>query len=200
MSRNGSIQIPFRLTREHIKRLDKAADACGQTRQAFMQAAVLAEVAEVEERRRMKKLRVSRSSDELLEPQQDVSADADSSPSGTGIADALRRQRDAEVPTPPAAAAQGQVVVNVGSAAGGHGETIERLAAYVAEASDFERDSRKRAVVKILRATASTDEERKTLAARLDEAIAAKVKTGGGVARAARVAFDKLIGMFGDDK
>lgn len=171
-----------------------------------MQAAVLAEVAEVEERRRMKQLRVSRSS-EKLRPQTSTESDHidnDSAPTGLGIAESLRARAAAEAPAKqePSNAQQGQVVVNVGGAPSGGGEMIERLAAYVADGRDYERDARRRSVVKMLRATSATEEEERTAVSQLDDAVLQRVKSGqsavgSGVTKIAHMAFDRLAGMLG---
>lgn len=193
----------FRLPKDLMDRVNKAAEACGQTRQAFVQAAVLAEVAEVEERKRMKRLRVSRSSDSLDSVPTTEEA-SESPPIGTGIAEALRSRREAETPAQPKPQ-QGQVVVNVGGdgSTGRVGnEVIDRLAAFIAKGSEFDRSSRVRTAMTVLGASAATEEESRTLAARLEEAVAAKTKSSsaGGVAGGiARMAFEKIAGLFGDD-
>lgn len=155
----------------------------------FIESAVVAEITEVEERRRLKKegdaeataapLRVERTAD---------------GPEGLGIGRAQQR-RAAEPPAEPAPIER-QVVVNVGAQSTTSTNIIDKLASYVAGAKDFDRDVRLRKVVDILRDTAATDEERKVLAAQLDEAVAAKTNekenSGTGVVRAARIAFDKI--------
>lgn len=146
-------------------------------------------------------LRVARGVEDLPSPQED--AEPNSSPLGMGISAAtMRKQReDADAPL----AQQGQVVVNVGGSGGnagltsGGGDLVDQLAAYVVAASDFERQSRLRTAVRILHSTTSSDAERKHLAERLDAAVNAKRPKrdeSGGVARAARVAFDKIAGIF----
>jgi predicted DNA-binding protein len=196
MAGNDRHQLPFRLSADHMNRLDRAAKHCGQTRQAFVQATILAEIAEVEERMRMKKLRTRPSSYESMQREEVISS---APSSGMGIGDALRQRREVrEEPITPTA--QSPVVVNVGSNAtgGAQNSDIDRLAAFVVNGNDIDRDTRLRTAVAVLSATTSTDEERKVLAARLDEVIAAKTKTsttaddGAGVKRIARVAFDKL--------
>jgi uncharacterized protein (DUF1778 family) len=198
---NDRDQIPFRLSRDHVKRLDKAAKYCGQTRQAFIQAAVLADIAEVEERKRMKQLRASRGSEEI--PERDEVDSTVTPVQGLGIADALRRQREAAEPEPSLTPGQGQVVVNVGNnggVGGGSSDTISQLAAYiVAGSNDYEQSSRLRAAVKILHTSVSSPEERKALAERLDAVVAAKKKeadnSGPGVLRSARMVFDKVADL-----
>ena len=188
-------QMPFRLPPELMNRIDKAAEYCGQTRQAFVQTAVLAEVAIVEERRRMKQLSVAHSLHGPLTQQDSGSVSAPTS----SLVDALRQQRRETEPAPPPSAAQGQVVVNVGGHGSAHNiDAIDRLAAYVAAGNDFDRDARLRSAVDILRVTTTPEEERKVLAARLDEAVATKVKTNeSGIMKTARTAFDKIAGIFG---
>jgi len=187
----------FRLPPDDMKRLDKAARFRGLSRQKFIEAAVLAEVAEVERKRHDKKVEREGNALERTNSVHDV---PDGAPSGLGITAAIRARAAAPVDAPPAEQ-QKQVVVNVGNGGGSggavhSGDAIERLANYVIGAKDFERDVRLRKAVDILRDTAATDEERKVLAARLDEAIAAKTGKadggGNGIVRTARIAFDKL--------
>jgi hypothetical protein len=188
-----------------MRRLDKAAKYCGQTRQAFVMAAVLAEIAEVEERQRMKQLRGSRNNDGLQSEPREI--DTSAAPTGLGIASAIRQRQEATTPIEEPAP-QRQVVVNVGNngsgGATGSGDAIDRLASYVVTGNEFERDMRLRTAVSILKTSAATEEERNVLAARLDEVIATKTTTkkneSGGVVRAARVAFDKIAGLLGGDE
>jgi hypothetical protein len=189
------------MTKDHAKRLDKAAESCGQSRQAFVMATLLAEIAEIEERSRMKKLSVVRNSDTLAPLQQSSQGTSteDVPSTGMSISAAIRQQREIDAPVAAAPPPNGQVVVHVGNgnAQNGAGE-IDRLAAYVAQGRDFERGTRLRTALGILSATAATAEEEKVLAARLDEAVAAKAKTNGsgGLVRAAHVVFDHLTGIF----
>jgi predicted DNA-binding protein len=194
-------QMPFRLPAELMNRVDKAAAYCGQTRQSFVQSAVLAELAEVEEQKRMKRIRASRASSTLYEPPPREEEDHSAQSVGIGIADSLRKRREVReaIETPPPTTAP--IVVNVGNNAAGSSAPsgdIDRLVTYVVNGNDFDRETRLRTAVGILHSSASTDEERKVLAARLDEAIAAKSKTppaesgGSGVIRAARMTYDKL--------
>lgn len=201
MSQNDRFQVLFRLSADHMQRLDKAAKHCGQTKQTFIQAAVLAEIAEVEERKRMKQLRIRPSTPDY-EPTQQKEIDS-SAPTST-LVEALRQRRQEAEPAPVATAPQGQVVVNVGGGTGvtgavGSGDLIERLAAYITTAgNDLERDTRLRTATNILHGSAATEEERKVLVARLDEIIATKTKASeGNVLKTARAAFDKLSSMFG---
>ena len=189
-------QMPFRLAPDQMRRLDRAARERGQSRQAFVEGCVLAELSEHEERRHAK-----RNPEAARSPLRREESDHASGPIGLGIGETLRKRREVsedEVATP--AAAQAPIVVNVGGNAPGAGSPhsdIDRLAAFVTNGSDFDRDTRLRTAVAVLAASTSTAEERKVLAARLDEAIAAKTKTSGsddgsGVKRIARIAFDKL--------
>jgi hypothetical protein len=187
--------MPFRLAPDQMRDLERAARSCGQTKQAFVESAVLAEIANVKERRREKQ----------VERKELRNANSDSSlaPPTSLLVDTLlrqRRQQESEAPV-PTTSAPGQVVVNVGGGPTAAGSEIDRLAAYVMGGSDYERDKRLRTAVDILRATATSDEEKKVLAARLDEVIATKAKTNeNGMVRAARVAFDKLTGLFGGNE
>jgi hypothetical protein len=188
------------MTKDHMRRLDKAAELCGQSRQAFVTSTLLAEIAEIEERSRMKKLSVVRNSDMHPPRASQQGTDTEDVPStGMSISTAIRQQRENDAPVAAVPPPNGQVVVHVGNngVQNGAGE-IDRLAAYVAQGRDFERGTRLRTALGILSATAATAEEEKVLAARLDEAVATKAKTngGGGLVRAARVAFDHLTGIF----
>lgn len=123
----------------------------------------------------------------------------DTTTSKLGIADRLKQQDSrpivTESPTPA------PVVVNVGSqTTSSGGDIIERLANFVLAGNDFERSTRLRTAVGILKETTPTEEEQKVLAARLDEVIAAKTQTttpvgGNNIIRTARVAFDKLSAL-----
>ena len=127
---------------------------------------------------------------------------------GIGLSEALRRVRAQQAPPPPPPAQQqGQVVVNVGGQGAGSAavamDTIDRLAAYVVAGGDFDRDMRLRNAVEILKASTDSEEERRVVAARLDEAVAVKSKQkedNGGAWKAARSMFDKVAGILkGDD-
>ena len=68
----------------------------------------------------------------------------------------------------------------------------------VVAGGDFELDMRLRNVVEILKASTENEEERRVLAARLDEAVAVKKKQreeNGGAWKAARSMFDKVAGI-----
>jgi len=194
--------VPFRLSAEHRKSLDKAAKYCGQSRQAFVTAAVLAEVAEVLEGRRMKKQRASHNFNEDKEPREDL--DASTASAGMGIGDALRQRRAAREET-IAPTTQAPVVVNVGnSGSSAPSSDVDRLATYVVTGSAFGRETRLRTAVAVLKASAPTDEEQRALAKRLDEAIAAKAKTAtdeesSGIKRITRIAFDKFADFWEGD-
>lgn len=126
-------------------------------------------------------------------------------PEGLGGAiDAIVRQQkmkheEAENPLAPSSQ-NGGVVVNVGggtaNGSGSHaiaGDIIEHLASFVVSGQEFEQSHRLRTAVSVLSGAGTTDEERKTLAARLDEAIAAKKKTrSSSIATTARMAWNKL--------
>jgi len=171
-----------------MKRLDRAARKRGMSKQQFIEAAVLREVAEHE-------ASTTREKDDRTET---TNHKTDNSPGKLGIVDRLKQQEQrptiSESPTPA------PVVVNVGSnTASGGADIIERLANFVLAGNDFERSTRLRTAVNILKDTTPTEEERKVLAARLDEAIAAKTNSttpsGGQVVRTARMAFDKIVGL-----
>jgi len=182
------VSIPFRLMPDQMKRLHKIATKRGLSKQQFIEAAVLREVNEYEE-----SLQRSKETETVLADRK-----TDNSPGKLGIVDRLkqqeRRHEVSESPTPA------PVVVNVGSnTTSGGADIIERLANFVLAGNDFERSTRLRTAVNILKDTTPTEEERKVLAARLDEAIAAKTNSttpsGGQVVRTARMAFDKIVGL-----
>jgi hypothetical protein len=174
--------------------LEKAAKICGQTKQAFVQTAVLAEVAEVLDRHRLKKVRFRPTANEAQHKEE---IDPSTASSGIGIGEALRQRREIRE-EPAAAPAQSPVIVNIGSGGTAPNSDIDRLATYVTNGGERGRDTRLRTAVAVLVASATTEEERKVLAARLDEAVATKTKTsatgdeGLSVKRVARIAFDKL--------
>lgn len=119
--------------------------------------------------------------------------------------DAKPGKRDDEAPAAP----QGQVVVNVGnnSSSGSNGnntqDAITLFAAHIADAPTYERERRTRHAVEVLCAGVPNPDERKVLAARLDAAVAEKLKTKPSdverVKRVAAFAWDKVKGMLGDD-
>lgn len=161
--------------------------------QSFCEGAVMREVNEIEARQQHRK------DEQNDERTRFVMPNGATGPSGLGLAERLHA-----VPQVPQAGEDERphapvVNVNVGGTAGGVGVSndIDRLANFVLGARDFERTQRLRTAVGILHATASSDEERRVLGARLDEAIAARSKTAaaqdeGGPFKLARVAFDKL--------
>lgn len=161
--------------------------------QQFIEAVVLREMAEDDESNKRDKL----DRDEYAAA--NGGRKSDTSPSKLGISERLKQQEQrsvvSESPTPA------PVVVNVGQqTSSGGGDIIEKLAQYVVSGNDFERSTRLRTAVGILKDTTATEEEQKVLAARLDEAVAAKTQSttpsGGNTAvRVARVAFDKLAGL-----
>jgi len=175
---------------DQMKRLDRVARKRGISKQQFIEAAVIKELNEHEE----SSLRVK------AEREEAIGRKGDTTPSTLGIANRLKQQDQqaavSESPTPS------PVVVNVGQQTGsGGGDIIEKLATFVLAGSDFERSTRLRTAVDILKDTTSSEEERRVLAARLDEVIAVKTKTttptndGNTVVRTARVAFDKLTAL-----
>lgn len=182
--------MSFRLAPDQWRRFEKVVKQRGQTKQAFIEGLVFSEIAAQEERRQSKEPVIS-------------SNVADFGPSSSSLVDMFRR-RDANQappvsePTPPAG-----VVVNVGSTAGKNSsDDIATFATYVGNGkNDFEREARLRVAAEILRDVSATDEECKVLAAKLDEAIAAKTKqptegaeSASGIIKAARFTFDKLFG------
>lgn len=189
-----------------MRSLDKAAKICGQTRQAFVTTAVMGEVAEALERDRLKRARLRPLTRESSFARDGSAVGPSEQPQGF-LADALRaRRREEEPVTALAPAQQAPVIVNVGTgSASSPSSDVDRLAAYiVAGDNDLERDGRQRRVVEILRESTQSPEERKVLAARLDEAVAKLKKTpppaadpgGEGVGRVARIAYDKLVGLW----
>lgn len=193
MSQPDKQMLTVRLLPRQYRDLRAVAKRHGQTLQGFAESLVLRAIAEEEERRS-----IPAEPDERSFGRQTKSSEPSSL-----LVEALREQRIKKADE-DAHSKQGQVVVNVGNnhSNDGYGprNEIDRMATYVAKAGNpLERDTRMRAAVAMLRETASSDEERKVLAARLDEAVASKLKTPAlttedesGVVRTARVTFDKL--------
>ena len=181
-------QLPFRLSPENTKRLDKTAHYCGQSRQTFMENAVLAQIEDIEGQRQSKKIDLQIKRDHHNEP---------SPPIGGGLLEALqKRQENASAETEAEAEPkQGHVVVNVGNNSGSNGDFIDRLATYVVAGRDFERTTRLREAVRMIQETTVGEEERKVLAAKLDETIASKNKNKTEGKSFARVTFDKLADL-----
>lgn len=123
----------------------------------------------------------------------------DGAPTGLGIVGLGLRPRvpeEEELP-PPAAPA---VVVNVGAAAAPGDKELARLTAYVVKGSEFDRPGRLRTAVDVLKASTDSEEERLTLAAQLDAAVAAALegpKEQPRTRRAAGVAFDMIKDFLG---
>jgi hypothetical protein len=125
---------------------------------------------------------------------------------GLGIAAKLSVKAKEPVEVPVSASAP--VVVQVGhtgaptiSGSPSVGE-LDRLALYITKGDEFMRDVRKRTVIDVLRATASTDEELKVLVARVEEIVAIKIKTAeenSGVNRFLKMGFEKLTSLLGGD-
>jgi hypothetical protein len=111
-------QMPFRLAPDQMRRLDRAARERGQSRQAFVEGCVLAELSEHEERRHAKRnahgLRGDAKKEERASSTERV---------GLGIGDTLRRRLEITEEEEHPAAAQAPVIVNVGSGAGGASAT-----------------------------------------------------------------------------
>ena len=200
-------QLKIRLPPDQMRRLTQAAKQRNQSKQTFVYEAVMAEVAIVEEYRDLKKRLPGSETFGARRQKSDAEHGLGHSTShagGFGISERLQKKPVASEEEAFAPQSAAPVVVNVGnqSAAASNGSTsdIDRLAAYVVNGDEFGRDMRLRTAVSILHASTPTDEERKVLAARLDEAVAAKSKTassdGESVLRAARVTFDKLAGYW----
>jgi predicted DNA-binding protein len=207
MARVGYIQVPFRLTKDHAIRLDKAAKHCGQTRQEFLRTTVLAELAEIEDRMRNKQAYTTmRGSVRLASTPTEEDTKNPDDPIGSGIAETLRTKREGDQPYYPRPSEMqqqgGQVVVQVGNTNAGNTGAMDQLVTFVVAGDEMGRSHRRRTAINVLHASAGSEEERKTLVARLDEAIAAKQRMpsvfsgeGGVVGKVARVAFDKLAGI-----
>jgi len=183
-----------------MRDLEVVAHARGKTRQAFIASIVRREIDLYKEARRAEK----NTAEKINQSTQSREIE-----SGLGIAAATMKQRrqDGEVAAAATSPIAAPLVVNVGNgqATNGHVQIndLERLALFVAKGDEFMRDARKRTVVEVLRATASTEEELKVLVARLEEIIATTKKTkaeaqGEGVGKVARMAFDKLVSLLGD--
>ena len=195
-------QMPFRLPRTEMNRFDKAAEYCGISRQAFVQAAVLSEVADVESKRRNDFMGgPSRPSSALNKDSDEPASTNLATPFGMNL-DLFSKTVQSTLPQPaqPAAPTQQQpVIVNVGNNSNDGKSVIDDLASYVADGYDFERSQRKRISVEILRVKASDDEERERLRRQLEDAVALKVKKiddERSIFRTARIAFDKITDLF----
>lgn len=177
-----------------MKRLKRIALRRRVSIQQFVEAVVLREMAEEDDSLKREKM----DRDEILAA--NGSRKPDTTASKLGIMAHLKQQDQkpqvSDSPTPA------PVVVNVGQqTASSGGDIIERLSSFVIAGNDFERSTRLRTAVGIIKDTTTSEEEQKVLAARLDEAIAAKTNTttptnGNSIAaRTVRVAFDKLAGL-----
>jgi hypothetical protein len=193
------LKTPLRLTREQNRLLETAAEVTGQSKQAFIETAVFNHVDEVLERRE----RISRVKSSFTDDKQSPVNTGFGQP--TGFTDAIAKlvnPHHGQSPTTEneTPSAQAPVVVNVGAnsqngngsnAVGG--DIIDRLASHIVAGRDFEQSQRMRYAVSVLSDSTTTEEERNTLAARLDEAVASKKKTNeGGIVKTARAAFSKL--------
>ena len=184
-------QIPFRMRRDQLDQLDRASRHCNQSKQAFVLTTVFAKVKEILE--------------PSIRPQkEEKDENVFSKPEGLGssIDRIINQHRDKENEEESQQVnAQAPVVVNVGGGAATNGtgsnavggDIIDRLATHIVSGRDFEQSQRMRYAVEVLAGTTSSDEERKTLAARLDEAVAAKKNSKRGDSTSfARMAFNKL--------
>jgi hypothetical protein len=180
-----------------MKKLEKLIRRQGQSKQAFVENAVLAEMAALEERQARAREPAPSSFSSNLNNTESF---------GMGLMERMKeRDQRGSREAQPIPQNQGQVVVNVGTNNGNRSNNadnmIDGLAAYVVSGRDFEQTHRLRAVVSILQDSTQNEEERRVLAARLDEAIATKKKAQGGDTnnespiRIARVAFDKLADL-----
>jgi hypothetical protein len=154
-------QKPVRLTHEQTVRVERAAQSCGQTIQAFMLSAVMDRVEHVEAKREARK-----EARRAKEP-----------PRGLGLG---LRPREA---APPAVAPSvpPSVVVNVGQSANREG-LVSRLAAYVHKGPPYGEETRRRVAIDIVTMTAS-DEERRVLLEELEAALAAPAPAPQGLDR-----------------
>ena len=189
MAQHDRHALGLRLLPLQLKELSSVAKRHGQSKQAFVEALVLKALADEKDRQSV------RPDDEPSFGRPNIDAPT------SLLAEALRQDR-IKANEPSQQREQSQVVVNVGNNGSGHGANaeIDRMASYIASGGNvLERDTRMRTVVTILKESATSSEEAKVLAARLDEAVAAKTKTSslgdgdsGSLGRTARVAFDKL--------
>lgn len=204
--------MAFKLPADQWKRFEKAVEYCGLTKQTFVQSIVMAEVGDVEERRRQRQVHQLRGLDtaaQISATQGEIQQEEIKPPTtlaqGSGILDELRRRKEEENAKPSNFFASPQqptspVVVNVGHSPttnGGSNSIVEKLADYVVAGPKYEHDQRMRTAVSVLHTTASTDEERSLLAGQLDAAVAARGDKHEGltaekVISGAKFAFDKL--------
>jgi hypothetical protein len=193
-------QMLYRTTREQMNRIDKAAASCKLTKQAFVHAAIFAEVEAVEHKRQMRLI-----GDDTVAEVKEI--ETKTPLEGMGILEALRQRREEETPKPKVieSPTHAPVVVNVGTSPTGTGGNvlIDQLASYVIAGPEFERSQRLRMATSVLHATATTNEARKVLAAQLDAAVATKVKedTESTVEKfmgGAKFAFNKLSSFLGE--
>ena len=121
-------QMPFRLAPDQMRRLDRAARERGQSRQAFVEGCVLAELSEHEERRHTK-----RNAHSLRGETKKEERDASNERVGLGIGETLRKRREVVEEEEQPTTTQAPVIVNVGSNAtgGAQNSDIDRLANYV---------------------------------------------------------------------
>jgi predicted DNA-binding protein len=191
--------MPFRLPPDQMRRLDRAAKHCRKTRQSFVQEIVLAHIVEIEQGQQLKKLPPLADG---AQKQQERGAEQ----GGLGISAAIKTRQETTPVVEPLPPAHAPVVVQVGSAASA-GKTeplsdLERLALYVVKGDDFMRDARKRNMIEVLRASASTDEELNVLIAQLEQAISLKTKIveeNSPINKLGRLAFDKLTSLLKGD-
>lgn len=189
--------MPFRLSPGQMRDLEAVANSLGKTRQRFLADLVLHEIAQHKETQKIKK--------------QPISTSPVSSPvegGGLGISAPLQKAKEIKDPVVEQPASVAPVVVNVGNTdAPVNGNTkrltdLDRLAIYVVKGDEFMRDMRKRAMLEVLRASATTDEEYNVLVAQLEQNIALKTKTAEENTPAnklARLAFDKLTSLLRGD-
>src|SRR5689334_14634767 len=100
---------PLRVLREHLVRIDKAAEFCNLDRRSFILNTVMAEVAEIEERRRQKRQR-GRPSDLMRARDLHDAFESEpiASPGGTNLRDLLAPHETGATPPVPERAATDQ--------------------------------------------------------------------------------------------
>jgi len=195
-------KTPLRLTKEQNFLLETAAEACNKSKQAFIEEAVLARIDEVIER----KDRFERVKGKPAEQSNATPQIAPLHAPATGFSDAINSLVRTQHPTvavenAPVTPTQAPVVVQVGNSAqqsdarGSVGANmIDHMASWIVAGKDFEQTQRLRQAVAMLAHNASSAEERNTLAARLDEAIASKkAQPQPSLVDKGRIAFNKLM-------
>jgi hypothetical protein len=194
------VMMGIRLAPDQMKRLESLASRRKQTKQAFVEGAVFAEMTAEEQRRGRLLPHELQGPASAVQPAFGINDDSTPRETGGGFDLAwLKSSPPRKFPEQESEQQQqkSQVVVNVGNGGNDSAGKLDMLVNFVVSAkSEFEQQNRMRMVASILQDTATSEEEKRSLAAKVDELVAAKKKqlpqNDTSVFRSASLVYDKL--------